>query len=199
MLCTMYIIDITKEECNMIRKTFIPGNKDTDKLIVYSTGAGLSDPESSKKGNTQAFAEEIARQTGADLFELQSPDGHYEVNFLKLQGLAQKDYNENARPAYRDDVPDFSKYKTLFVGGPMWYMNWPAINYTFLESHDLTGIDLVPFATYVGHADGIQNRLAADHPEADHRTYLALKGKDTQKMNEKTQAEIKSWLESLGF
>ena len=183
----------------MKRRVFITGKSDTDKLVVYSTSAGLNDSDSNKRGNTQAFAEKIAEITGADLFELQSPDGHYDVNFLKLQSLAQKDYSEKARPAYRDDVPDFSKYKTVFIGGPMWYMNWPAINYTFLEEHDLTGIDIVPFATYVGHADGIQTRLAAEYPQANHKTYLALKGKDAQKMNAKTEGEIKSWLAGLGF
>ena len=183
----------------MNRKIFTPGKPDTDKLVVFSTGVGLNDPDSSKRGNTQSFAEEIARQTGADLFELLSPDGHYAVNFLKLQSLAQKDYNGHARPAYAEDVPDFSKYKTVFIGGPMWYMNWPAINYTFLENHDLNGVDLVPFATYLGHADGIQTRLAADYPQANHRPYLALKGKDTQKMKETTVETIKNWLADMGY
>lgn len=183
----------------MKRRVFTPGQPDTETLVAFSTSAGLNDPDSEKRGNTQSFAEEIARQTGADLFELLSPDGHYSVNFLKLQGLAQKDYSENARPAYAEDVPDLRKYKTVFIGGPMWYMNWPAINYTFLEDHDLSGINLVPFATYVGHADGIQRRLAADHPEANHLEYLAIRGTDAQKMKDGTRAEISAWLKRLGY
>ena len=183
----------------MTRKTFTPGKPDTDTLVVFSTGAGLQDPNSSKRGNTQSFAEEIARQTGADLFELLSPDGHFSVNFIKLQGLAQEDYNENARPSYAEDVPDFSKYKTVFIGGPMWYMNWPSINYTFLENHNLSGIKLVPFATYVGHADGIQRRLASDYPQANHLEYLAIKGGDAQKMKDSTKAEVSAWLKRLGY
>ena len=183
----------------MERKIFTPGRPDTDILVVYSTRAGLQDPNSKKKGNTQRFAEEIARQTGADLFELLSPDGHYNVNFLKRQSLAQKDYNGKAHPAYTEDVPYFNKYKTVFIGGPMWYMNWPSINYTFLDNHDLNGVNLVPFATYVGHADGIQTRLAADYPMANHMTYLALKGKDTQKMNDSTVYRINNWLADMGY
>lgn len=183
----------------MNRRIFTPGKQDTDTLVVFSTSAGLNNPESNKRGNTQVFAEEIARQTGADLFELLSPDGHYNVNFLKLQSLAQKDYKANARPAYAEDVPDFSKYKTVFIGGPMWYMNWPAINYTFLENHDLSGINLVPFATYVGHADGIQRRLAADYPQANHLEYLSIKGGDAQKMKENTKEAIGAWLGRLGY
>lgn len=183
----------------MERKVFRPGKPDTDILVVFSTSAGLNDPNSNKLGNTQSFAEEITRQTGADLFELLSPDGHYAVNFLKLQSLAQKDYSANARPAYAEDVPDFGKYKTVFIGGPMWYMNWPAINYTFLDSHDLRGLSLVSFATYVGHADGIQNRLKADYPQANHLEYLALKGGDAKKMKAATIERIKSWLAGLGL
>lgn len=183
----------------MERRIFTPGKPDTDALVVFSTSAGLNNPNSDKRGNTQSFAEEIARQTGADLFELLSPDGHYAVNFLKLQGLAQKDYNENARPAYAEDVPDFGKYKTVFIGGPMWYMNWPAINYTFLDNHDWDGVNLVPFATYVGHADGIQRRLKADYPQANHLDYLAIKGGDAQKMKADTIERITSWLTGLGL
>ena len=179
---------------------FISGQPGTKKLVVFSSSRGLRGIDASKKGNTEKLAEEIAKQTGADLFELISGDGHYPESFLKLQRTAQKDLKADERPAYEGDVPDFGKYKTVFVGGPAWYVNWPMINYTFLENHDLAGKELVPFITYVGTSglSGIAARLKEDYPQTVILDGLELKGTAAQKMKDETEKKIGSWLSEMG-
>lgn len=178
---------------------FISGQPGTDLLVVFSSSRGLRGMDASKKGNTERFAEEIARQTGADLFELTSADGHYPESFLKLQVTAQKDMKSNARPVYTGDVPEFGKYKTIFFGGPAWYVHWPMINYTFLEKHDLTGKQLAPFITYVGTSglSGIVNQLRRDYPQAMILDGLEIKGTAAQKMRDETENMIKAWIADI--
>lgn len=184
----------------MNNQNFIPGSPETDLLVVVSSSKGVQANGNLKKGNTQVFAEKIAELTGADLFILEpEEEGYYPDNFMSLMAVAKKEIRGDIRPAYKNDVPDFGKYRTVFIGGPAWFMRWPMITYTFLDRHDPTGINLVPFTTYVGHADGIQTQLKADFPQANHRTYLALKGADAQKMKKETEAEIRNWLSNMGY
>ena len=44
----------------------------------------------------------------------------------------------------RDNVAD---YDTIYVGFPIWWYVAPTIINTFLESYDLTGKTIIPFAT----------------------------------------------------
>lgn len=184
----------------MENTNFIPGREDTDTLVVYFSSKGVQANGILKKGNTGVFAEKIAELTGADLFELVSADNIYPDNCMPLQGIAKKEIRDNSRPAYIGDVPDFTRYKTVFIGGPAWYMSWPAINYTFLDQHDLGNVTLVPFATFVGSGmSGIDDKLKRLYPDARQVRGLALKGADAQKMKDSAESEIKSWLKELGY
>lgn len=179
---------------------FVPGKADTDTLVVYFSSKGVQANGILKKGNTGVFAEKIAELTGADLFELVSADDIYPDNLVPLQGIAKKEIRENSRPAYIGDVPDFSRYKTVFIGGPAWYMSWPAINYTFLDQHDISNVTLVPFVTYVGSGmSGIDDKLRRLYPGIAQAKGLALKGADAQKMKAGVENEIKAWLKELGY
>ena len=64
-------------------------------------------------GNTRAAAEEIRRQTGADLFEL-TPAEPYTSDYNALLDIAQEERQNNARPAISGDI-DLSKYDTVFI------------------------------------------------------------------------------------
>ena len=178
---------------------FRRGNEDTDTLVVYFSSKGRQANGNLKKGNTAVFAEEIARQTGADLFELVSIDNHYPDNLLPLQGIAKRDMKESARPAYRGEVPDFGKYKRVFIGGPAWYLEWPMINYTFLEKHDFSVKEIVPFGTHVATpgVPSVAERLKLSWPQASILPGMSLKGPAAQKMAEETVKEIEAWITKL--
>ena len=48
-------------------------------------------------------------------------------------------------------------YDTVFVGFPIWWYVAPTIINTFLESYDLTGKTIIPFATSGGSGMGKTN------------------------------------------
>ena len=81
-------------------------------------------------GTAKRVAEEIARQTGADLHEIVpavSYDGdrnHYPA----LLRVAQKEHDMDARPAIKEPLP-IADYDRIYIGYPMWCYTFPMILY----------------------------------------------------------------------
>ena len=50
-----------------------------------------------------------------------------------------------------------AEYDTVFIGFPIWWYIAPTIINTFLESYDLTGKTIIPFATSGGSGMGKTN------------------------------------------
>ena len=72
-------------------------------------------------GNTAIVAEMIAEETGADLFEVVPEEDHYPMTYAELTDVAKREQTEKARPAYAGEVPDLSRYDTVYVGAPVWW------------------------------------------------------------------------------
>ena len=63
---------------------------------------------------------------------------------------------------------DLAAYGTVFIGFPVWWYVEPRIVDTFLESGDLAGKTLIPFATSGGSGiAGAEKSLKAHCPAAD--------------------------------
>ena len=60
-------------------------------------------------GTTQRMAEEIARQTGADIFRIE-PVVPYPTDYTECTEVAQEEKNNNARPAIADKVENWEQY-----------------------------------------------------------------------------------------
>lgn len=181
------------------KTVFNKGDENTSKLVVYFSRAGLQGNGILEKGNTAIVAEIIANQTGADRFELVSGDGHYPNDFVELQSIAKKDSKENARPEYVGEI-DVSRYDTIFIGSPVWYTDWPAIIYTFLESNDLSCKTLIPFDTYVGSGlHPLDEKLSLKCPDSTVEHGIAVKAEDAQKNQDKVKDNISRWLNKLNI
>lgn len=71
-------------------------------------------------GSTKKVAEEIARQTGADVVEIE-PTVPYDADrehYDELASFAKKEHDGNLRPAIKNRI-DLSAYDTVFIGYPM--------------------------------------------------------------------------------
>ena len=55
--------------------------------------------------------------------------------------------DKTARPSILEPVVNMAQYDTIFVGFPIWWYEAPRIIQTFLESYDLSGKTVIPFAT----------------------------------------------------
>ena len=153
------------------------------------------------KGNTAIVAEMIAEKTGADLFEI-IPETDYPYTYNELLDVAKKEQREKARPAIKGDLPDLSQYKTIFIGAPVWWNDWPMIMYTFFENNaeELAGKSLVPFSTHGGAGlSGFDKKLQSVCKDSQILTGLAISGKDTQNDQDKVRSTVNNWLSSLDF
>ena len=152
------------------------------------------------KGNTAIVAEMIAEQTGADLFEVLPADDHYPMTYEALTDVAKQEQNDNARPAYSGELPDLSKYSTIFIGAPVWWGDWPMIMYTVFENNDFSGKTLIPFSTHEGSGlSGFDEKLAGACPNSTVGKGLAIEGNEAQNNQEKARESVSSWLAELGF
>lgn len=97
----------------------------TNELVLYF----------SVYGTAKIVAEEIAKQTGADIREI-IPEIPYDGNrdhYSALLGVAQKEHDTDARPAIKEKLP-IEEYDRIYIGYPIWvpgmaalirpYANW---------------------------------------------------------------------------
>lgn len=104
-------------------------------------------------GNTARVAAQIAEKTGGELYEI-VPAKPYPKAYRATTDLAQKELDEEARPALANPIPDLSGYDAVFVGYPIWWGRMPRPVMTFLEGASLAGKDVFPFCTHEGSGIG---------------------------------------------
>ena len=106
-------------------------------------------------GTAKIVAEEIAKQTGANICEIEpaepydSDRNHYNA----LARLAKKEHDEDRRPAIKGALP-IADYDRIYLGYPMWWYTFPMIIYTLFDQYDFSGKTIIPFNTHMGSRDG---------------------------------------------
>lgn len=147
-------------------------------------------------GTAKKTAEEIAKQTGADLMEIE-PDVPYDSDrshYNALARLAKKEVDSSARPEIKNHIP-VESYDTIFIGYPMWWYTFPMILYTFFEQYDLSGKTIIPFNTHMGSGDGgTYETIKQLAPKAKVLKGLPLEMREAENGADKA---IKNWLEVL--
>ena len=158
-------------------------SSDTKILVAYFSWGGT----------TQRMAQEIARQTGADIFRIE-PAVPYPTNYTECTEVAQEEKNDDARPAIQSKAENWDKYDTIFIGCPVWWWTTPMIICTFAESYDFEDKTVVPFCTYAStYRDETLARIVELTPDARH---LAGEGLTSGRINEQN---ISSWLREIGI
>lgn len=124
----------------------------------------------SPTGTTKRAAQHIAKALEADLYEIrpETPYTSGDLNWMDKHSRTTIEMSDPAsRPAMAGDVPDVSGYDTVFLGFPIWWYVEPKIVDTFLESCDLSGKRVIPFATSGGSGiDRAEQSLARLRPGA---------------------------------
>ena len=144
-------------------------------------------------GTTQRMAQEIVRQTGADLFRI-NPVVPYPTEYTPCTEVALEEKNNDARPAIAATVENWEDYDTVFIGCPVWWWTTPMIICTFAESYDFKGKTVVPFCTYAStYRDETLARIVELTPDA---THLTGEGLTSGRINEQN---ISSWLREIGL
>lgn len=99
----------------------------------------------SPSGNTAKMAEYIQEQTGGDILRIE-PVNPYPTDYSECGEVAKAERDNNERPAILDPPASLEEYDTILIGYPIWWHTAPMIIGTFLESYDLTGVEIYPFS-----------------------------------------------------
>ena len=150
----------------------------------------------SASGTTKKVAQMIAEEVKADLFEIEPkvPYTKADLDWMNKKSRSSVEMSDKKyRPEIMEKEIDMSSYDEIFLGFPIWWYVAPTIINTFLESFDLSGKTIVPFATSGGSGMGKTNAGLA--PSC--RGAKLLDGK-VFKMNV-TAEELANWVKSLGI
>ena len=110
------------------------------KLVAYFSASGV----------TAKVAKTLAEAIGADIFEIapKVPYTEADLNWMDKNARSTIEMNDpSSRPEIAAKCDNINDYDTVFVGFPIWWYVAPTIINTFLESCDLTGKTIIPFAT----------------------------------------------------
>lgn len=143
-------------------------------------------------GNTRGIAEEIQRQTEADLFEITLVHP-YSDDYNTVLDEAQRDQNAQARPELASHVEHMEDYDTILLGYPNWWASIPMPIASFLEEYDFSGKTIIPFCSHGGGRFG-QSLTAIEKlvPDAELGEALSVHYSGGTSLSD----DIREWLDS---
>ena len=156
------------------------------RLVAYFSASGV----------TAKVAENLADAIGADVFEIQ-PEVPYtkdDLNWMDKKSRSTIEMSDpTSRPAIAAKRDNMDEYDTIFVGFPIWWYVAPTIINTFLESYNLKGKTIIPFATSGGSGMGGEDVLrSACSKETKWPPGKRLSSRESM-------ASVQKWVESLGL
>ena len=143
-------------------------------------------------GTTKGIAEKIAALTGAELVDLvpAQPYTAEDLNYNDRSTRATVEQNTpDARPEIANDI-SLDGVTTLYLGYPIWWGQAPRIMSTFVESHDFTGIMVIPFCTSGSSGAGRTGETLGE--QAGTGTFLS----STRFSGGVSEADLQQWIDS---
>ena len=135
----------------------------TEKLVAYFSASGT----------TARAAEKLAKEAGADLYEIR-PETPYTAADLDWHDKSSRSSVEMNDPQSRPELADadapVAGCDVVYLGFPIWWYTAPRIVRTFLESYDLAGKTVVVWATSGG--SGLGRTVADLEPSAPDATFV---------------------------
>lgn len=154
------------------------------KLVAYFSASGV----------TAEAAKNLAKAADADLYENKpaQPYTRADLDWTNKKSRSSVEMNHsNFRPEIAEKLSNMADYDTIFVGFPIWWYVAPTIINTFLESYDLSGKTIIPFATSGGSGMGKTNEsLQPSCPGATLLQGKMLNGRVPEN-------ELRKWLDGL--
>ncbi|GAA6256164.1 flavodoxin [Bacteroides sp. f07] len=149
----------------------------------------------SATGTTARAAEKLANVTGGELYTI-TPAKSYtsaDLDWNDKQSRSSVEMNDpKSRPAIKSKKENITDYDVVFIGYPIWWDLAPRVVDTFIESHDLKGKAVIPFATSGGST--INNSAATLKKD-----YPALNWKEGRLLNRADEKTIREWVNKLGY
>lgn len=147
----------------------------------------------SATGTTEKVAQRLARVVEADIYEITpaQPYTRDDLDWTNPKSRSSVEMNDpESRPEVKPIDVDIRQYDCIFLGYPIWWDLAPRAVNTFIESNDMTGKTVIPFATSGG--SGISGSVATLK-----RAYPAVTWQDGKLLNGANEKSLKAWLETL--
>ena len=145
----------------------------------------------SATGTTARVAEKVAKITGGELYAI-TPAQSYtpaDLDWNNSQSRSSVEMNDpKSRPALKGKKENIADYDVIFIGYPIWWNLAPRIINTFIESHDLKGKTVIPFAT--SGSSAITGSVTALK-----KSYPALNWKEGRLLNRADEKSIRTWID----
>ena len=171
--------------------------------LVATTGAqnkkGMNKVQNSKTlvayfsatGTTARAAEKVAKITGGEPYAITPAQAYTpaDLDWNNSQSRSSVEMNDpKSRPALKGKKGNIADYDVIFIGYPIWWNLAPRIINTFIESHDLKGKTVIPFAT--SGSSAITGSAAALK-----KSYPALNWKEGRLLNRADEKSIRTWID----
>ena len=174
---------VTDEEYGKINMNSMQSNHKV--LVAYFSATGV----------TARAAQNVAEATGGEVYAITpaKPYTDADLDWNDKQSRSSVEMNDpKARPALGGERLDVSEYDIVFIGYPIWWNQAPRLINTFIESHNLKGKTVIPFATSGG-------STIAGSAATLKRSYSALEWKEGRLLNRADEKTLRTWIERLGY
>lgn len=104
-------------------------------------------------GNTRRIAEQIQREIGGELEEIQTVKP-YTGSYNSVVNQGQREVERGYMPEIKPVKADISSYDRIILGSPVWWYTFAPAMKSFLHKNQLAGKAVYPFVTnggWVGH------------------------------------------------
>ena len=101
----------------------------------------------SETGTTKTVAQELQKQLGADIEEIEAVVP-YSGNFQETIQRGQREIQNGEMPAIKPLKKKMADYDIIFLGYPIWFGTYANPIITLVKEQDFAGKTIVPFCTF---------------------------------------------------
>lgn len=144
-VCAVFLITGCAERNRADQDPDMSISQKSDVLVVYFTWSG----------HLKTMAHWIASETGADYVRILRKE-EYPVSYNETVDVAKIEHDKSILPEINITLSkeDMERYKTVFVGFPVWWYDVPMPMMTLLNQIELQGKQVIPFFSHEGSSDG---------------------------------------------
>lgn len=178
------MVGIATASCAQQKQDMNKKQSDNKTLVVYFSATGT----------TAAAAEKLAQVTSGELYAITPAESYTsaDLDWHDKQSRSSVEMNNSkSRPAIKEEKKNMADYDVVFIGYPIWWNLAPRIINTFIESHELKGKTVIPFATSGG--SSIVNSVTVLK-----KTYPELNWKEGKLLNRMNESDIREWIDKQG-
>ena len=153
-------------------------------LVAYFSASGV----------TARLAEKVATVVNGDLYEIvpAKPYTAADLDWTNDKSRSSVEMkNKSFRPEISGKAENMSDYDTIYLGFPIWWYVAPTIVNTFLESYDLSGKTIIPFAT------SGSSGMGGTNAELKNSCRGAILKEGKRFSSDATEKEIETWVKGF--